>query len=61
MSARVYRANELGQGPLYIPLKGLAIGNGLTAPAVQFPAYADFALQNNLIGKGVRRGGEAGG
>ncbi len=54
MSARVYRANELGQGPLYIPLKGLAIGNGLTAPAVQFPAYADFALQNNLIGKGVR-------
>ncbi|PNG99260.1 Serine carboxypeptidase 3, partial [Tetrabaena socialis] len=48
VSSAIYRANELGQGPLTIPLVGLAIGNGMTVPAIQFPAYADFALQNNL-------------
>lgn len=49
---RVYKASELGQGPP-INLKGVAIGNGMTNPSVQFPAYADFALQNNLISQGV--------
>jgi hypothetical protein len=32
-----------------INLKGVAIGNGLVNPEVQYPAYADFALQNDLI------------
>ena len=27
--------------------------NGLTSPKIQFPAYADYALQNNLISQGV--------
>jgi carboxypeptidase C (cathepsin A) len=49
----VYKASELGEGPP-INLKGVAIGNGLTMPAVQFGAYADFALQNNLISQAVR-------
>lgn len=49
---RVYKASELGQGPP-INLKGVAIGNGMTNPAVQFPAYADFALQNKLISESV--------
>jgi carboxypeptidase C (cathepsin A) len=48
----VYKASELGQGPP-INLKGVAIGNGMTNPAVQFPAYADFALQNKLISESV--------
>ncbi|KXZ41207.1 hypothetical protein GPECTOR_651g768 [Gonium pectorale] len=53
VSSAIYRANELGQGPLTIPLAGLAIGNGLTNPAVQMPAYADYALENSLISKGL--------
>eukprot|EP00775_Hariotina_reticulata_P005749 gene5749-5989_t len=50
---RVYRAKELGEGSP-INLKGVAIGNGLTQPAVQFGAYADYALQENLISQGTR-------
>lgn len=50
---RVYRAKELGEGAP-VNIKGAAIGNGMTAPAVQFGAYADFALQEGLISKGAR-------
>ncbi|DBA94519.1 hypothetical protein WJX77_001353 [Trebouxia sp. C0004] len=32
-----------------INLKGFAIGNGLTDPGIQYGAYSDFALINNLI------------
>jgi carboxypeptidase C (cathepsin A) len=49
---KVYRASELGQGPP-INLKGVAIGNGLTKPSVQYGAYADYALQEGLISQGV--------
>lgn len=38
-----------------INLKGLAIGNGLTDPAIQYGAYADFAMLNKLIPKTVGR------
>ena len=37
-----------------INLKGLAIGNGLTDPAIQYGAYADFAEKNGLISSTVR-------
>ncbi|KHM98909.1 Methyltransferase-like protein 21D [Glycine soja] len=30
---------------------GFAIGNGLTNPAIQYPAYPDFALDNGIITK----------
>ncbi|GBG67914.1 hypothetical protein CBR_g1033 [Chara braunii] len=30
-------------------LKGIAIGNGLTQPDIQFPSLPDYALQNGLI------------
>ncbi len=50
---RVYRASELGEGPP-INLKGVAIGNGLTNPAVQYGAYADYALQEKIISQSVR-------
>lgn len=36
-----------------INLKGLAIGNGLTDPAIQYGAYGDYALLNNLIPRPV--------
>lgn len=32
-------------------LKGIAIGNGLTDPFAQYPAYAKFSYENNLISK----------
>ena len=37
-----------------INLKGLAVGNGLTDPAIQYGAYADFAEKNGLISSTVR-------
>jgi hypothetical protein len=30
-------------------LQGFAIGNGLTQPDIQYAAYADYALDMNLI------------
>ena len=35
-------------------LKGLAIGNGLTNPAIQYGSYADFSFANGLISKNVQ-------
>ena len=32
-----------------IVLQGFAIGNGLTDPAIQYPAYPDYALEMGLI------------
>lgn len=34
---------------LFAVLQGLAIGNGLTQPDIQYEAYADYALDMNLI------------
>mmetsp|Transcript_130444 Transcript_130444/g.194178 ORF Transcript_130444/g.194178 Transcript_130444/m.194178 type:complete len:98 (-) Transcript_130444:672-965(-) len=36
---------------LSVNLKGIAIGNGLVDPYNQYPAYADFAYENKLVGK----------
>ena len=35
-------------------LKGIAIGNGLTDPGIQYGAYADYAASKNLIGPTTR-------
>ncbi|KAI4304699.1 hypothetical protein MLD38_040173 [Melastoma candidum] len=45
---RVNRGNKAKEG-IHINLKGLAIGNGLTDPEIQYGAYADYALSMNLI------------
>jgi len=37
-----------------IPLAGFAIGNGLTDPAIQYGAYADYAAAKGLIGPKTR-------
>ncbi|KAL1542696.1 Serine carboxypeptidase-like 48 [Salvia divinorum] len=47
-AARVHQGNKAKQG-LHINLKGFAIGNGLTNPAIQYKAYADYALDMELI------------
>ncbi|XP_047180597.1 serine carboxypeptidase-like [Vigna umbellata] len=50
LASRINSANKQKQG-LHINLKGLAIGNGFTNPAIQYEAYPDFALQSRIITK----------
>ncbi|KAK1284976.1 Serine carboxypeptidase-like [Acorus calamus] len=50
IAQRVYRGNKEKQG-LHINLKGFAIGNGLTDPAIQYEAYADYAVEMGIITK----------
>lgn len=52
MSYTIHKYNKAANST-DINLKGLAIGNGLTDPAIQYGAYADFALLNNLVPKPV--------
>ncbi|MBA0629932.1 hypothetical protein Godav_002073, partial [Gossypium davidsonii] len=49
-AARVHRGNKAKDG-IHINLKGFAIGNGLTDPAIQYKAYPDYALDMGLIKK----------
>ncbi|TKY67171.1 Serine carboxypeptidase 49 [Spatholobus suberectus] len=50
LASRVNQGNKQNQG-IHINLKGFSIGNGLTNPAIQYQAYADFALDNGIITK----------
>ncbi|QCE13222.1 cathepsin A [Vigna unguiculata] len=50
LASRVNQGNKENQG-IHINLKGFAIGNGLTNPAIQYQAYPDFALDNGIITK----------
>ncbi|KAK6138113.1 hypothetical protein DH2020_028153 [Rehmannia glutinosa] len=47
-AARVHQGNKRKEG-VRINLKGLAIGNGLTNPEIQYKAYTDYALDMKLI------------
>ncbi|MED6145523.1 Protein cbp3, mitochondrial [Stylosanthes scabra] len=49
-ASRVHQGNQKQEG-IHINLKGFAIGNGLTNPAIQYKAYTDYALDNKLITK----------
>ncbi|XP_059456068.1 serine carboxypeptidase-like [Corylus avellana] len=49
-AARVHRGNKANEG-IHINLKGFAIGNGLTDPAIQYKAYTDYALDMGIITK----------
>ncbi|KAI4347682.1 hypothetical protein L6164_008471 [Bauhinia variegata] len=50
LAARVHRGNKANEG-IHINLKGFAIGNGLTDPAIQYKAYTDYALDMGIIQK----------
>jgi len=52
----VYQASVSGDIKADINLKGLAIGNGLTDPAIQYGLYGEYAYQNKLISENVRDG-----
>lgn len=54
VSHRIWLANKNKEGNRPINLKGIAIGNGLTDPGIQFPAYPDFARENRLISPGLQ-------
>ncbi|XP_002523707.2 serine carboxypeptidase-like [Ricinus communis] len=47
-ASRVHSGNKNKEG-IHINLKGFAIGNGLTDPGIQYKAYTDYALENDLI------------
>ncbi|KAK9126606.1 hypothetical protein Scep_015452 [Stephania cephalantha] len=47
-ASRVHKGNKAKEG-IHINLKGFAIGNGLTDPAVQYKAYTDYALDMGVI------------
>ncbi|CAI9778432.1 unnamed protein product [Fraxinus pennsylvanica] len=47
---RIRRGNDNKEG-IHINMKGLAIGNGLTDPEIQYKAYTDYALNMKLINK----------
>ena len=40
---------EITPGSLGLNFKGIAIGNGWVDPYVQYPQYAEFAYENNLV------------
>ncbi|KAI5436151.1 Serine carboxypeptidase-like 48, partial [Lathyrus oleraceus] len=50
LASRVHKGNKNKEG-IIINFKGLAIGNGLTNPRIQYQAYTQFALDNKLITK----------
>ena len=37
--------------PIATQFKGIAIGNGCIDPATQYPAYAEFAFDRNIVDK----------
>ncbi|XP_058082946.1 serine carboxypeptidase-like [Magnolia sinica] len=47
-ASRVHQGNKAKEG-IHINLKGFAIGNGLTDPAIQYRAYTDYALEMGII------------
>ncbi|KAL2507495.1 Serine carboxypeptidase-like 48 [Forsythia ovata] len=47
-AARIQQGNSNKEG-IHINMKGLAIGNGLTNPEIQYKSYTDYALNMELI------------
>ncbi|KAM0938820.1 putative carboxypeptidase C [Dioscorea sansibarensis] len=47
-ASRVHAGNKAKEG-IHINLKGFAVGNGLTDPAIQYKAYTDYALDMGII------------
>jgi carboxypeptidase C (cathepsin A) len=54
VSNRIFQSLKNKEGPFNIPFKGLAIGNGLTNPYIQYRDYADYSFDNGLISKDTR-------
>lgn len=48
LASRINKGNKAKEG-IHINLKGMAVGNGMTNPRIQYPAYPDYALNMSLI------------
>jgi len=48
VAARIHRGNLNDEAPININLQGIAIGNGLTDPEIQYQWYAEFAYNNTV-------------
>ncbi|KAL0887297.1 hypothetical protein Bca101_011280 [Brassica carinata] len=48
LASRIHTGNKNNEG-IPIKLTGIAIGNGLTNPEIQYGAYGDYALEMKLI------------
>ena len=56
VASRIVEHNgNSGRKTAALNLKGIAIGNGLTDPGIQYGAYADYAASKNLIGPSTRK------
>ncbi|XP_031092384.1 serine carboxypeptidase-like [Ipomoea triloba] len=53
-ASRVHKGNKANEG-IHINLKGFAIGNGLTDPAIQYKAYPDYALEMGIISESYHK------
>jgi len=42
---RIWQGNQRHEGPIKVPLKGLAVGNGLTDPTIQYKWYSHLAYE----------------
>ena len=52
---RVFQGNQENNGLAKINLKGVAVGNGLTDPAIQYKYYAEMAYKNTYNVQSVSR------
>jgi serine carboxypeptidase-like clade 4 len=51
---RIFQALKNKEGPFDIPLKGFAIGNGLTNAYIQYMDYANYSFDKGLIDEKTR-------
>jgi carboxypeptidase C (cathepsin A) len=50
VAAYIDRQNQIGAG-MDINIQGVAIGNGLVDPLLQYPEYAPYSLDHKMVGK----------
>jgi len=53
VGGRVFRAIRSNEFGFKLKFKGMAIGNGMVNPSIQFQSYADYAFSKNLIGESL--------
>jgi carboxypeptidase C (cathepsin A) len=54
VSNKLFTYNKEANTTKPINFKGLAVGNGLTDPTIQYGAYSDYAVMNKLISESTR-------
>jgi len=47
-ASAIFKGNQAKTGPVHINLQGVAVGNGLTAPEIQYKYYPEMAFNNSV-------------